>query len=83
MTIIQIPRPSLTFTDPHKPCSGWPRGKATGRGAGRSGFESRVEVMLAKNHGAYQIDGMKFPDFSLIFPGYIFSSKYMSSLNGG
>ena len=26
----------------------WPRGKATGRGAGRSGFESRVEVMLAK-----------------------------------
>ena len=31
----------------------WPRDNATGRGAGRSGFESRVEVMLAKNHSSW------------------------------
>ena len=42
----------------------WPRGKATGRGAGRSGFESRVEVMLAKNHSSW-CEG-KLPTLPLI-----------------
>jgi len=36
------------------------------------------EKFTFRLHGVYQIDGMKFPDFSLTFPGYIFSSKYMS-----
>ena len=31
----------------------WPRGNATGRGAWRSGLESRVEEMLAKNHSSW------------------------------
>ena len=31
----------------------WPSGNATGCGAGISGFESRVEVMLAKNHSSW------------------------------
>ena len=30
----------------------WPSGTATGRGAGRSGFKSWVEVMFAKNHSS-------------------------------
>ena len=40
----------------------WPRGNATGCGAGRSGFESRVEVMLAKNHSSW-CEG-KLPTFT-------------------
>ena len=30
----------------------WPSGNPKGRGAGRSGFESRFEVMLAGNHSS-------------------------------